>query len=151
MFNVSPSEYDRPAWLRTLTCANPNHLAELLDPLLESLQLRTNELRAPEIGLELVAARVGATGEPFGLGEVTVTRCVIQIEDRVGVGYVRGRAPLTSRRIAIADALLQGTHHEDVVGSVLVPLLRARNLFAGQRTAETETSRVKFLTMVRGN
>jgi len=37
-------------------------------------------LRRPETGSILVQGRMGGTGEPFHLGEMTVTRCTIRLE-----------------------------------------------------------------------
>src|SRR5258708_28323405 len=38
-------------------------------------------LRRPEIGLVMVRGRAGGTGQPFNLGEMTVTRCAVRLSD----------------------------------------------------------------------
>lgn len=108
-------------------------------------------LRAPEIGLAMVAGRVGATGQPFGLGEMTLTRCVVQVDDAVGVGYVRGRSPEHAQSVAIIDALLQGPRHDELMAAVVTPLATTQSRRRGERAAAVDTSRVQFLTMVRGD
>ena len=45
-------------------------------------------LRRPETGAVMVRGRMGGTGAPFNLGEMTVTRCSLTIADGV-VGHER--------------------------------------------------------------
>ena len=118
---------------------------------LSGIPCEATVLRAPEIGLAMVAGRVGATGSPFGLGEMSMTRCVVQIGEAMGVGYVRGRAPEHARRVALADALLQGPRHDEIASAVLAPLVRAQERRRAGEAAAVETSRVQFVTMVRGD
>ena len=50
-------------------------------------------LRRPEVGGVMVRGRAGSTGAPFNLGEMTVTRCSVVLDDgTVGHGYVQGRS-----------------------------------------------------------
>ena len=51
-------------------------------------------LRSPEIGLAMVRGRVEGTGQPFNLGEITLTRCVIQLNVSSG-GAIAGFAYFT--------------------------------------------------------
>ncbi len=139
----------RQEWLRVLACAEPPELASALEPFLVECASAV-ELRRAEVGLALVTGRTGATGTPFGLGEMTLTRCVVQVGKAMGVGYVRGRAPDHARNVALADALLQGDNHPDVHSAVVVPLAAAQVRRRAQRAADVDTSRVQFLTMVRG-
>src|SRR5262245_65697765 len=65
-------------------------------------------LRAPEIGLVMVRGRAGGTGAPFNLGEMTVTRCSVELDDgRVGHAYVPGRDRRHAETAAVLDAMLQ--------------------------------------------
>ncbi|MET0613452.1 MAG: phosphonate C-P lyase system protein PhnG, partial [Pseudomonas caspiana] len=49
-------------------------------------------IRAPEIGMTLVRGRMGGTGAPFNVGEMSVTRCVVRLADgRTGYSYLAGR------------------------------------------------------------
>ena len=55
----------------------------------------------------MARARTGA-GAQFNLGEVTVTRCSIRLENgTIGHGYVRGRDKKQAEFVAVFDALLQ--------------------------------------------
>ncbi len=141
---------DRQAWLRVLSCSGADELAALADALIEQVAPEIVDVRGPEIGLVLTTGRVGANGEPFGLGEVTVTRCVVQINETVGVGYVRGRDQTQARRVAALDALLQGDS-ADLTRRVVVDELVRRQTARKQTFADDiSRSRVHFLTMVRG-
>ena len=56
----------------------------------------------------MVRGRAGATGAPFNLGEMTVTRCSVRLSDgEVGHGYVHGRDKAHAERAALIDALMQ--------------------------------------------
>ena len=71
----------RPIWMSTLAKA-PLPLLEQCVETLEHLP-EYGLLRAPEIGLAMVRGRAEGTGPPFNLGEITITRCVVQLgEDR---------------------------------------------------------------------
>lgn len=141
-----PNE-ERKEWLRVLSCAEPKALIEALNPVNDEVI----ELRKPETGLVLVKGRIGSTGSPFGLGEMTVTRCIVQIDQAMGVGYVKGRDGEHARAVAIADALMQGTRSQEVRSTVIEPLQRDQAALAASRQTDIETSRVQFLTMVRGD
>lgn len=93
----------RQTWMATLAKAE----LELLEKLVNKLGTLPSYsfLRSPEIGLTMVRGRAGGTGEPFNLGEITMTRCVLQLESQAGseamptasaanagFGYVAGRS-----------------------------------------------------------
>lgn len=108
-------------------------------------------IRTPEIGSVMVRGRAGATGAPFNLGEMTVTRCTVQVEGGpVGHGYVQGRDREKARRAAVLDAMLQGPRGDELQGSVLAPLaLRLAQVRQG-RAAKAAATKVEFFTLVRG-
>lgn len=155
--NSSDLVRERRSWLSVLACASADDLAAALSQLdspnaVNPLnEVEVSELRAPENGLTLVTGRVGATGSPFGLGEMTVTRCVVQIGSHMGVGYVRGRDSMRAKNIAIADALLQSDRKGEVLAKVIEPLSAAKANKESKHRMQIESSRVRFLTMVRGD
>jgi alpha-D-ribose 1-methylphosphonate 5-triphosphate synthase subunit PhnG len=109
-------------------------------------------LRPAEIGLTMVRGRMGGTGAPFNLGEMTVTRCAVTDGVVVGHGYVRGRDAAKAELVACCDALLQApARRAAVLAAVIEPLeaaLAARRDEAARRAAAT---RVDFFTLVRGD
>lgn len=146
---------ERQQWLRVLARAKPDEIDEALGHVLAEsfadLADSAITLREPEVGTALVTGRVGATGAPFGVGEMTVTRCVVQVGGAIGIGYVRGRAPQLAQNVALTDALLQTEHHDRVHDLTIKPLEAAQSARATQRVLEVGSSRVQFVTMVRGD
>jgi alpha-D-ribose 1-methylphosphonate 5-triphosphate synthase subunit PhnG len=109
-------------------------------------------LRGPEVGLVMVRGRAGGTGARFNLGEMTVTRCTVELADgAVGHAYVRGRRRRHAEIAAVVDALLQDPTVRARVGERVVERLAAEQA-ARRRTAEARSAatRVDFLTLVRG-
>jgi alpha-D-ribose 1-methylphosphonate 5-triphosphate synthase subunit PhnG len=109
-------------------------------------------LRAPEIGLAMVQARMGGTGRPFNLGEMTITRCTVRTgQGRAGYAYVPGRHSRHAELAAVFDALLQdGSCQDRLLKTLIRPLQEQeeqRRHCLGLKTAATK---VDFFTMVRG-
>lgn len=121
-------------------------LAELL-PDLPAFEM----LRAPEIGAVMLRGRTGATGAPFNLGEMSVTRCALRLADgSVGHGFVQGRDKAHATRAAVVDAMMQGAEAGRIGAEVLA---RLRSEEAERRQVRAEraaATRVEFFTMVRG-
>ena len=110
-------------------------------------------LRAPETGLVMLRGRMGATGAAFNLGEATVTRCAVRLNDGTeGHSYVMGRNGAHARLAAICDALLQGRDTSMVVSERVIAPLEAK-LQAAQVETSTKAAatKVDFFTMVRGD
>jgi len=136
----------RKSYMGLLARARPERLEQLLPDLPAH-----DWLRRPEIGTTMVRGRIGATGAPFNLGEMTVTRCALKLSDgTVGHAYVQGRDQGHATRAAIVDALMQSEGVEQVDATILTPL-RAEE--AEKRTSRPEkaaATKVEFFTMVRG-
>lgn len=109
-------------------------------------------LRPPEIGSVMLRGRTGGTGAPFNLGEMTVTRCALQLRGSavVGHGYVQGRDKARAERAALIDALMQTDAAARVRETVLVPLEQARKDARTARAARAAATKVEFFTMARG-
>lgn len=141
---------DRQHWMSVLAKASSATLDERVATLPDVPPVTT--LRPPETGTVMVRGRAGAVGAPFNLGEVTVTRCSLRLEDgTVGHGYVSGRDARHARQAALCDALMQTESAQIVRAAVIDPLDRAR---AARRTALAERAdgtKVDFFTMVRGD
>lgn len=108
-------------------------------------------LRAPEVGGVMVRGRAGATGAAFNLGEMTVTRCALQLSDgRVGHGYVQGRDKRHATQAALIDALMQGAEAAMIRTKILTPLTEAETTRRQTRAARAAATKVDFFTLVRG-
>ena len=108
-------------------------------------------LRQPEIGLAMVRGRAGGTGEIFNLGEMTVTRCVVKVENITGFGYVGGRSKRHAELAAVCDGLLQQPGWFDLVcDRVIQPLQTKLSERQEKQQRQTEATKVEFFTMLRG-
>lgn len=138
---------ERQSWMGLLARSCPARLAALMPaPLPEHA-----DLRAPEIGAVMVRGRVSASGAPFNLGEMTVTRCSLRLAcGAVGHAYVQGRDRDHARRAAILDALMQTEAAAGLRRSVLVPLAADETARRGTRAAKAAATKVEFFTLVRG-
>ncbi len=62
-------------------------------------------VRAPEIGLAQVRARMGGTGNAFNMGDVTITRSVVRLASgELGYSYITGRNKRHAELAAVVDA-----------------------------------------------
>ncbi|MEM6254903.1 MAG: phosphonate C-P lyase system protein PhnG [Cyanobacteria bacterium P01_D01_bin.156] len=139
----------RAAWMAVLAKA-PLELLEQCVATLEQLP-EYGFLRSPETGLTMVRGRAEGTGQPFNLGEMTLTRCVIQLGDMTGFGYVAGRSKRHAELAALCDGLLQHPDWQNQVqAKVIAPLQTAIQKMYQDQTAEVESTRVNFFTMLRG-
>ena len=82
---------------------------------------------------------------------MTLTRCVVQLPELTGCGYVAGRSKRHAELAALCDGLLQHPDWYDrVYSQVIVPLQQAAQAKHKSETAEVESTRVSFFTMRRG-
>lgn len=108
-------------------------------------------LRRPEIGLAMVRARSGGTGQQFNLGEMSVTRCALRLASgQIGAAYVAGRDARHAEWAALFDALLQTDAAPQVWQSVLQPIEQALAAQRALSEARAAATKVEFMTMVRG-
>ncbi|MEM7211384.1 MAG: phosphonate C-P lyase system protein PhnG [Pseudomonadota bacterium] len=139
----------RKDWMSVLAKAPTDLLASRYAELGEEPEF--DWLRAPEIGTVMVRGRAGGTGAPFNLGEMTVTRCSLQLGDgAIGHAYVPGRDRDHARMAAICDALLLGSRANEVRVEIIDPLRAAYEAKRAMTAGQAEKTRVDFFTMVRG-
>lgn len=136
----------RQIWMGLLARAGSARLAELF-PDLPVYQT----LRAPEVGAVMVQGRAGASGQPFNLGEMSVTRCALRLEDgTVGHAHVQGRDKGHAMRAAVIDALMQTDAAPALQASVLDPLAAEEAARRHARASRAAATKVEFFTLVRG-
>ncbi|MBM7067973.1 phosphonate C-P lyase system protein PhnG [Actibacterium sp. 188UL27-1] len=140
---------DRQSWMSLLAKAPSDLLATIWDR--SGFAPQFNTLRAPEIGAVMVRGRMGGTGSAFNLGEMTITRCSVQLEGgAVGHAYVQGRDGDKARVAALVDALMQSAQADQVRAGILEPLQKAAEAARTQRAAKAAATKVDFFTMARG-
>ncbi|HEY9571535.1 MAG TPA: phosphonate C-P lyase system protein PhnG [Pusillimonas sp.] len=136
----------RQRWMRVLARAGKQLQAH-------SQALREPEhryIRPAEAGMVMVRGRVGGSGAPFNLGEMTVTRCVVQLADgSTGHSYVAGRSKPHAELAALADALLQGPQGSRWM-ALVDALEQEQDADRAARAAQSAATKVDFTTLVRG-
>ncbi len=143
------AENNRRAWMSLLAKAPADRLKALWQA--HGAAPSFHWLRAPEIGAAMVRGRQGGTGAPFNLGEMTLTRCALQLDSgEVGHGYVQGRNKDNAQIAALVDALMQGPEAEAVRAAILRPLEVAMATAKTERAEKAAATKVDFFTMVRG-
>ena len=137
----------RQSWMRELALADKELAAHA--QALRATGFRY--IRPPETGMVMVRGRAGSTGSPFSLGEMTITRCVVQLDDgRTGHSYIAGRDAQHAELAALADAHLQGPDHPRWMLQLLEPLRMARLRKTADSAQANAQSKVSFTTLVRG-
>ena len=141
----------RQRWMRVLAHSQPAALSARMSAL--SLAPDYDTLRAPEIGLVQIQARMGGTGERFFAGDATLSRAAIRLNSgTLGYSYVLGRDKAHAERCAVIDALLQEQpYFQTLMETLIAPLEADRAARIAARQAEVNTSRVDFFTLVRGD
>jgi alpha-D-ribose 1-methylphosphonate 5-triphosphate synthase subunit PhnG len=148
----------RRAWMAVLARASTQELEDALRAMFADAALPKYEwLRAPETGLAMVRGRVGGTGDPFNVGEATVTRATLRLQPLdgctpLGVAWQLGRDRRRAEYAALIDALLQiPARHDAVQARVIAPLAARQSADRAARNRATAATKVEFFTMVRGD
>ena len=143
---TTETETARKGWMGLLARSKPTRLAQLF-PYLPAHDF----LRAPEVGAVMVQGRIGGVGQPFNLGEMTVTRCALRLASgATGHAYVQGRDKAHAVRAAALDALLQTEQGPELQDRILTPLRAEETTRRASRAAKAAATRVEFVTLVRG-
>lgn len=98
----------------------------------------------------MLRGRVGGTGDAFNLGEASVTRCTLRLDNgTVGHAYVLGRDARHAELAALLDAMMQNENEPNAALWIaqLIEQRTAREKIAKAAAART---RVEFFTLVRG-
>lgn len=139
----------RRDWLSLLATADAGQLAALW--MATGLAPAYAMLRQPEMGAVMVRGRAGSTGDAFNLGEMTVTRASLRLENgTVGHGWCQGRSKAQATTIALVDALMQGPHADQLEAGILAPLRKARSRRLAEHAGKAAATKVDFFTMARG-
>jgi len=148
------SQAERSRWMSCLSQADPARL-EAAWAMLTPPAPPHRWLRQPETGLVMLRGRAGGSGQPFNLGEMTMTRAAVLVEaprPLAGFGYVAGRAARHAELAALFDALLQDeARRPALLAGLIEPLQAAAAEARAARAAHVAPTRVDFTTMVRGH
>lgn len=144
----------RQAWMGLLSKAAPARLKALYDALDDRPGYAV--VRPAETGLVMVRGRAGGNGSAFNMGEMTVTRCVVQVDTGdgqalIGHAYRAGRDKAAAEIGAVLDALLQSERYQDAIDAAVIrPLAEDQAARRDARARKVAATKVEFFTMVRG-
>ena len=140
----------RQRWIGILAKASADELETAWNALAARPAYRL--LRRPEMGLVMVQGRMGGEGKPFNLGEVTVTRCSVTLDEGlVGHSVVIGRSLRHAELAAVFDGLMQSAARADACeAEVIAPLERAQRARRAESARKTAATKVDFFTLARG-
>jgi len=140
----------RQRWMSVLAHSRPDELLAHWQTL--NLSPQFERIRAAETGLTQLQGRMGGTGKRFVMGDMTITRAVIQLDGGVyGYSNVSGRNKPHAELCAVIDALLQMQGMDELLHKrVIAPLAALQQERRQQRAREVASSRVDFFTLVRG-
>nr|WP_319534353.1 phosphonate C-P lyase system protein PhnG [uncultured Vibrio sp.] len=143
------SQEERQQWMKELSLAPFDQLSELWEAFSDKPSYK--HLRATESGLVQVRGKLGNTGDRFNMGDVTMTRASIALENGFnGFAYVQGRNKQHADIAAVLDALMQSDLAPTVNEMILGPLNQLRMERRRAATEETLKTKVDFFTLVRG-
>lgn len=148
--NITADQTARRDRMAVLARCSTERLSALWATL--GLQPAHTPLRGPEAGLVMLRGRVGGTGEPFNVGEATVTRASVKLEDgSVGHAMALGRDHAKARLSAVIDALCRNAETAARIDAELIQPMRLElDAVDETRRQQTAATRVDFFTMVRG-
>ena len=140
----------RQNWLSVLAKSDATLLQELW--LSHSFKKECEIVRSPETGLVMVRGRAGGTGNPFNLGEATVTRCSVRSSSgEMGHAYILGRNANHAHQAAEVDLALQDPNlRDDILSQIIEPLRQNYEQLKTQQSKKVAATKVDFFTMVRG-
>ncbi|MBX9750051.1 MAG: phosphonate C-P lyase system protein PhnG [Roseococcus sp.] len=134
----------RPEWMAILARASAEELQDLPSPLPAH-----RVIRGPEIGLTMLRGRAGGDGAAFNLGEATITRCSVTLENgTLGHCWRLGRDRRVAELAALLDACLQQPEWQEMLLAEIVTPLRQRQQEAAALTARrAAATEVRFATL----
>lgn len=156
----------RQHWMSVLAKASSTEILSAWNDLEAKPQYRF--LRAPETGLVMVQARAGGTGQRFNFGEMTMTKCIVELDDGThGHAYIAGSDPAHAEIAAVLDGVLQIAAADTPVDApadapadapvdapvmtrIIGPLAQTQGDRKRQQETKAAATRVDFFTLVRG-
>ena len=139
----------RKQWLSYLATADENYLISLWDNL--NMKIEYNWLREPEIGSIMVQGKAGATGDNFNVGEVTITRGSLNVDEKIqGNGSVQGKKKYKTKMSVLGNPLIKTEKKKIIKRNIIDKLIKYKNNKRNEILSKTEATKVDFFTLVRG-
>ncbi|MDR1164799.1 MAG: phosphonate C-P lyase system protein PhnG [Deltaproteobacteria bacterium] len=108
-------------------------------------------LREPESGIVMVRARVGGTGKLFNLGEILISRCVVEARGKLGFGFAAEDDLKSAELAALLDCFGEIASLADKLEAVLRALKAKRERRLEAESRKIAKTQVEFFTLARGD
>ena len=141
---------ERKDWISLLSSAEPSHLEAVRRKLNSSIDY--TYITRPETGMIMVRAKADGSKARFNLGEVTISRCVLEVKQKyLGVSWVMGSDLKHAELAALFDGLLQDPeYHKELIIS-LIKMLKEKQKAKDETLArDVADTKVEFFTLKRG-
>ncbi|MDE8602158.1 phosphonate C-P lyase system protein PhnG [Marinomonas sp. RSW2] len=147
---MSDTQKTRQHWMSVMAKSNSDSLIKLSNVYMD--QQDFENIRPAEVGLTQIRGRMGGTGSQFNVGDMTITRCVVQsAKGHYGHSYIAGRDKNHALRAAQLDAMLQDpTHQHSLMENIIQPLAHTLATQQAQKANNVAQTKVNFFTLVRG-
>ncbi len=147
---TSSHKQARQRWIGIMARADESIAMQLWSDL--ALSHKYILIKPAEQGLVMVRGRAGGSGHPFNLGEITVTRCSVRLQNGiVGHGYIQGRKSSYAETAAVVDAMMQDEQYHNVLEEKIISILEKREFERlNEKSKKAAATKVNFFTMVRG-
>ncbi|RVK89399.1 phosphonate C-P lyase system protein PhnG [Sinorhizobium meliloti] len=140
---------DRDTWLSVLATASPT----LLSNCWEALPVKPDFtwIREPQFETVMLRARADGEGGCFNLGEMTVTRCSVQLEDRtVGIGCIGGRDKRHAAIAAVVDAMMLDGSWLESARNIVLSAQEADRISQSEVATKVRETEVSFSMSIAG-
>ena len=147
---TSAENRDRQKWMALLGGASIKDLEtqkKRLDP-----DIDWNFIIKPEVGLLMIQSDADGSHPAFNLGEMSVTKCVLEVNDQyLGYAMIPGSDLVHAELAALFDGLLQHPDYRDNLKENLIARLAEKQL-KKERSIEQDVAdtTVEFFTLKRG-
>lgn len=144
------TQKERKEWIGLLGSADPKDLEAAKKEYAQGVKI--THVVTPETGMIMVQAKADGSNGRFNLGEVTVSRCVLEVKKTyMGTAWVMGSDLRHAELAALFDALLQDPATHDPLANTLIKKLKIKQTAKNERMAQDAAdTRVEFFTLKRG-
>ncbi|GAB6144747.1 phosphonate C-P lyase system protein PhnG [Desulfocicer niacini] len=140
--NIPETESNRQNWMALLAQADPADLEAARRQLDDKVSFTL--ITPPETGLFMVQCKKDGSGSRFNLGEVTVSKCILEVNGTwQGAAWVMGSNPRHAKLAALFDGLLQDPdYHDRIKTGLLKVLLKKEKIRDDQLNQAARASRM---------
>ena len=143
-------QMERENWIGLLGSADPADLESALEE--PDMGCDYASIAGPETGMLMVQAKADGSNSRFNLGELTVSKCILEIKGKyLGTGWVMGSDLRHAELAALFDGLLQDPDYHDRLMGTLIPRLEEKQRIKTKALLkDASDSKVEFFTLKRG-